>query len=299
MASLTRRLRDIGPVHGARARVAAYMSQEPARLAFLSLAQIASEAHVGKATVSRFVQNLGYANFAELRDELREELYPPSASPARRHAAGRSRHRNDGPPPKRADVARILDRHAARSSRNLRTSVSRAAAEEVASLCADLIAARRVWVFGQRFSYGIAFNLVLHLRQLLPDVALLGGEGGTAADSTSSVGPDDHVLIVVHARPGRDKVPLARFLTAQGVAYSLLTDLPHDAPIVRGARRVLRTRTDGSGAFHDYSSTLSLAQALVAVLETTAPTARSRLLQVESTLHAFDAFAPEPEGGSA
>lgn len=298
MRSLARRLRDLGPLRGARARVAAFLSRDPARLAFLSLGEIAAEAHVGKATVSRFVQDLGYADFSEMRGELRRDLYGESVSPARRHAASEST-RDDA----RMDaidaarVAPLLERHAERARANVQATLAAVDADEVAALCCDLVAAHRVWVYGQRLSYGVAFNLALHLQQLLPDVRLVDGAGGTTPDEVSDVRATDHVLIVAHARAGSDKVALARYLGTHGVAFSLLTDLGDDAELVVGAQHVLRSSTRGSGSFNDYTSSVSLAQALVATLEATAPTARSRLVQVESTLHAFAAFAPEAKGG--
>lgn len=299
MSSLARRLRDLGPLHGARARVAAFLAHDPARLAFLSLGEIAAEAHVGKATVSRFVHDLGYADFSEMRSQLRRDLYGESTSPAKRHAASGSA--SDDTRIDQIDAARVaplLERHAERASANVQATLADVDAEEVAALCRDLVAAQRVWVYGQRLSYGVAFNLALHLQQLLPDVRLVGGTGGTTPDEVSDVRSGDHVLIVAHARAGSDKAALARYLGTHGVAFSLLTDLADDAELVAGARQVLRSRTRGSGSFNDYTSSVSLAQALVAALEATAPTARSRLVQVESTLHAFAAFASEAKGGS-
>lgn len=298
MSSLARRLRDLGPLHGARARVAAFLAHDPARLAFLSLGEIAAEAHVGKATVSRFVHDLGYADFNEMRGELRRDLYGESVSPARRHTASGSAR--DGAQIEAIDAERVrplLERHAERASTNVRDTLEAVDAEDVAALCRDLVAADRVWVYGQRLSHGVAFNLALHLQQLLPEVRLIGGTGGTTPDEVSDIRATDHALIVAHARAGSDKLALVRYLATHGVAFSLLTDLGDDAELVAGARHVLRSLTRGSGSFNDYTSSVSLAQALVATLEATAPTARSRLVQVESTLHAFSAFALEAKGG--
>ncbi|MCA1792259.1 MAG: SIS domain-containing protein, partial [Thioalkalivibrio sp.] len=194
-------------------------------------------------------------------------------------------------------VAPLINRYVERSQANMRATLVNIDPELMAALCRVLVAAHRVWVYGQRLSFGVAFNLALHLQQLLPDVRLVDGAGGTTPDQVSQIRTTDHVVIVAHARTASDKLSLARHLGSNGVAYSLITDLGNDAELVRGASFVLRSRTRGSGSFNDFTASVALAQVLVATLEAAAPTARSRLVQVESTLHAFAAFAIESKGG--
>ena len=303
MISLLERMHRRGPFHGARARLADFFEAGYSQVPFQSLGEIAQACDVGKATVSRFVQHLGYRDYGELKNEVREELYARSFSPARRHADvrgnGASRSPSEPRSPRGGHGTRsLLADHRRRSVRNVESTLDALDGDEMAALCADLARAKRVWVYGQRFSYGIAFNLALHLRQLLSDARIVGAGGGTIADEFGMATPMDHVVIVAHVRIGRDKLSLRRFLAARNIPYSLLTDLPPgDTSLAAGARHVLRARTYGVGAFHDYTSTLALVHALVSSLESAAPTARSRLAQAESALAAFDSFAPAPEGG--
>lgn len=288
MITIIERMRREGPFKGAQARVARYLERAYGELPFLSLGEIATASGVGKATVSRFVQRMGYQDFSELKHELRDELYARSVSPAARHA----RHRDS------SDVRARLAEHRRRCVADVDATLAGLDVTAVAALCADLARASRVWVYGQRFSYGIAFNLALHLRQLLADARIVDGGSGTVADGFSGVTPADHVLIVAHARIGRDKLPLARFLAERGVAYSLITDLPEgDDGLCGGARTVLRTCTQGVGAFHDYAASLAAVHALVAALEVAAPTARTRLTEAELALASFDAFVAPVQGG--
>lgn len=294
MITIVERMRRAGPFKGAQGRLAEFLEREYPQVPFQSLGEIAHASGVGKATVSRFVQRMGYGDFGELKDELRDELYARAVSPAARHARARET----------ADVRAVLERQRAGCLADVEATLATLDPASVATLCADLARAARVWVYGQRFSYGIAFNLALHLRQLLPDARIVDGGAGTVADGFSGVTSADHVVIVAHARIGRDKRPLARYLAERGVPYSLLTDLPDtDRPegpddFVARARTVLRARTAGVGAFHDYAASLALVHALVAALEVAAPTARARLTDAELALAAFDAFArPSPGGG--
>lgn len=288
MITIVERMRRAGPFRGAQGRLAEFLEREYPQVPFQSLGEIAHASGVGKATVSRFVQRMGYGDFSELKDELRDELYARAVSPAARHARTRET----------ADVRAVLERQRAGCLADVEATLAALDPASVATLCADLARAARVWIYGQRFSYGIAFNLALHLRQLLPDARIVDGGAGTVADGFSGVTSADHVVIVAHARIGRDKRPLARYLAERGVPYSLLTDLPEGSDdFVSRARTVLRARTAGVGAFHDYAASLALVHALVAALEVAAPTARSRLTDAELALNAFDAFARSSPGG--
>ena len=288
MITIVERMRRAGPLKGARGRLAEFLEREYAQVPFQSLGEIAHASGVGKATVSRFVQRMGYGDFGELKDQLRDELYVRDVSPVARHARTRDT----------ADVRAVLDEQRAACVGDVEATLAALDPAAVATLCTDLARAARVWVFGQRFSYGIAFNLALHLRQLLPDARIVDGSAGTVADGFSGVTSADHVVIVAHARIGRDKLPLTRYLADRGVPYSLLTDLPEGAgDVTSRARTVLRARTAGVGAFHDYAASLALVHALVAALELAAPTARSRLTDAELALTSFDVFAHAGPGG--
>lgn len=288
MITVVERMRRIGPFKGAQARLAEFLEREYAQVPFQSLGEIAEASGVGKATVSRFVQRMGYGDFSELKDELRAELYARAVSPVARHAWTRET----------ADVRAVLEEQRTHCLADVEATLAALDPAAVATLCADLARAARVWVYGQRFSHGIAFNLALHLRQLLPDARIVDGGAGTVADGFSGVTSADHVVIVAHTRIGRDKLALARYLAERGVPYSLLTDLPDGADAFTSrARTVLRARTSGVGAFRDYAASLALVHALVAALEVAAPTARSRLTDAEIALASLDAFANTTPGG--
>jgi DNA-binding MurR/RpiR family transcriptional regulator len=267
---------------GPQGRLAAFIEREYAKIPFMSVAEIAAACGVGKATVSRFVQRLGYESFRTFKEELQDEIYVKAVSPAARHAAGR----------RTADVQAILEWHRERSLANVRSTLDELDAGTVAQLCSDLFQAGRVYVYGLRLSYGLAFNLGLYLQQLLPDVRTVDGAGGTVADTFGGALPSDHVLIVAQKRVGREKVVLAQFLAERGVPFSVLTDLDGtDNPLTRQARHVLRARTEGVGAFNSYVATQALVHAVVAALEVVVPTARSRLTSAEAALGWFSTFA--------
>ncbi len=281
---LVHRIHRVRPIPQAQERVASYLELHFEDLPFCSANRIAREAHVSKATVIRFVQKLGYLALDDLRDEVRAALYSRPDSPVARYETLRSTR----------DVAGILREFSSHEQRNVRRSLDALEPARVRALCTDLIRARTVWVFGQRFSHGIAFNLALLLAQVLPRVEAIAASGGTLADSAAAMGREDHLVIVAHRRVGADKARLAAYARARAIPYSVLTDLTADADgLLGGASHVLTSTTDAYGVFNSYASSYAIVQALASVLELLAPSAPTRLTEAEIALRTFRAFAGE------
>lgn len=273
------KLQELTDLPHALKQVAGFLELHYYDVPFMTVEQIAEGSHTSKATVVRLLQRLGYESFAELRDELRADLY--RGSPAVRL--------HEVTPHAPRDVSRILDDYKDQERRNLSLTLDAINPEVVAALCETLVAARHVWVYGQRFSYGLAFNLGLFLSQLLPNVTTVSGAGGTSADTFAHAKPADHVLIVAHRRIGAEKAMLTNFLTSREIAFSVLTDSPDDL-MFKDAKHVLHAFTDAVGVFNCYASTYLLIQAIASTLELTAPSASSRLADAEIALHRLRSF---------
>lgn len=273
------KLQELTDLSHALQQVANFIELHYYDVPFMTVEQIAEGSRTSKATVVRLLQRLGYESFAELRDELRTDLYQGSPAVRLHEVSAYAPH----------DVSHILNNYKAQERRNLSLTLDTIDPSVVASLCGALIAAERVWVYGQRFSYGFAFNLGLFLSQLLPNVTTVSGTGGTSADTFAHTAPADHVLIVAHKRIGAEKGMVVDYLTSRGVPFSVLTDFP-DNPKFKDAKHILRAFTDAVGVFNCYASTYLLIQAIASTLELTAPSASSRLADAEIALQRFKSF---------
>jgi DNA-binding MurR/RpiR family transcriptional regulator len=255
-----------------------------AAVPFHTADQIALATGASKATVVRLVRRLGYEGLYDLRAQLRDALYDTGDSPVARFD-----RRQEG-----VGLRTLLNRLGRQEARNIRSTVEMLDVVELQRLCSDLIRADTVWVFGQRFSHGIAFNLGLLLSQLLPRVQTVSGEGGALPDRLGAMRASDHLIIVAHKRVGAVKIALAEYARNRGTPYSLVTDLQDDVGnLVANAAHTLSSVTGMEGAFNSYAPSLVLAQVIAAVLERTAPTAPSRLTEAEVALQRFGSFATE------
>ena len=77
---LTRVRQALPSLHPAERRLGDFVCDFPGELASYSAQELAALAHVSKATVSRFVQRLGYENYEEARRHARAHPHPPGAA---------------------------------------------------------------------------------------------------------------------------------------------------------------------------------------------------------------------------
>ena len=212
-------------------------------------------------------------------DELRQELYRGSPAVRLEEIAQTATQ----------DAAQILDAYQMQEWRNLSRTLDTLNPDDVWAFCKTLVAASRVWVYGQRFSYGFAFNFGLLLSQLLPDVTTVSGSGGTSADAFARCKRADHVIIIAHKRIGAEKAKLVHYLTSRDIPFSVITDVPTQ-PEFKNASHVLQSFTEAVGVFNCYASTYLLLQAVASVLELVAPKASSTLATAEVALQRLNAF---------
>lgn len=287
--SLIERLMAMEAVAPAEARLADYLRHGYGDVPFLSAAEIARRAGVAPATVSRFVRKLGYDDFAAFKLDVQHELYTVAASPAERYAA-----RNRLP-----EMGSLLPAYMHQTTQNVEATLRDLRIADLETLCADLVRAQRVFVFGQRVAFGPAWNLALTLGQLLPDVRAIEGARASLADEFSGVRRDDHVLMLGLSRIGNDVRNAVAYLGRRGVPYGVVTNLSATAAAdtFPDARTTMHIRTRGITAFSDMVPLLALGQLIMIAVESVAPTARTRLTDGEVAYASFATFAMAEGGG--
>ena len=196
---------------------ATFVIENPKEVALLSMRDLARQAGVPAATMTRLAQRLGYTGYEELRavfaDDLRRE--PLSFS-----------SRTQGMLTRRQEVG----------EKRLACDVASAIAEAVVGLtesrmlerlgaAADLICrAERVYCCGARSSFPVAF-LFGYLQSYLWDRAcLLDGAGGTGSDPLLRAGPDDVLLAVSFEPYARTTLDIVRRAASAGVGVVAITD---------------------------------------------------------------------------
>ncbi len=234
----------------AERRVAEVVGAAPARVAFGTVAELASRSGSSGPTVLRLAAKLGFDGFAELRGAVQEEL-----SEHLRPAVERIRTTIGTSP-----LSRAADVEAA-NVRSTLDAVDRPAFDRTVRLLA--LRRHRVHVLAGEDSAGVATTVARELDLLRPGVEVLGGSAVAVARSLSRIAPADVVLAVELRRYERWVLEAAAAATARGATLVAVTDSPL-SPLADGAAETFVVAAGGVGPFDSHVGILALGNALVA-----------------------------------
>jgi DNA-binding MurR/RpiR family transcriptional regulator len=214
--SFLTRVRQILPeLHPAERRLGEFVCDFPGELASYSAQELAALAHVSKATVSRFVQRLGYANYEEARRHARVEkqtgsrLFLTTATDA--------------------SSEQSIAAHVAQGIANLEASFLAITEGQVSAAAEAILKARKVWVIGFRASQPFAAYLQWQMTQVVEEIVAIPGPGQTLGEHLASFRPEDLAIVLgLRRRVARSDLLLEQieksgakllYITDEGVAY--------------------------------------------------------------------------------
>ena len=222
----------------------------PELVAFGTVAEVATAASVGTATVVRFAVKLGFDGYSELQAAARREV-----SGQLRPAVERIRD----PHVDHDDV--LIQRHADVETTNVGSTLAGLDAAAVGAVVDRLADTEHaVLVLSGVASRGVAQQFVGDLEQLRPDVRLLDG---TPIDivRTLALAGDDATLVVLDLRRYEqwllDALHQAASLWTVAITDSVLS------PLAASADRALVVAAASAGPFDSHVGTLALLNYLV------------------------------------
>jgi len=234
----------------AERRVAEVVLEQPQLVAFGTVADLASAAGSGAATVVRLAAKLGYDGFSSLQASIQHDL-------AGQLRPAAERIREQGPPS-------AADTHLRLELENVRSTLGDAdgdVVKAVVELLGDLRTS--VSVVSGDASRGIAWQVADDLAALRPGVQVIEGNEVRVARQLALLGPGDAVVALDLRRYDRwlvDAVGRARRAGASVVAVSdsVLS------PLASLADHTLVVSAAGAGPFDSHVGTLALMNLLVA-----------------------------------
>lgn len=257
-------------------RLAAHLVEQLERWGFLSSTELANDLGVHRSTVVRFAQNIGYKGYPELQEAAR-------AAYLRSVSARRDLVLSDPGAAESDTVQAVYQREVQNLQRSYR-HLDLAALEATAQ---SLAGARRVVVFGRRFSHPIALHLTLVLRTMRESVEVAPPSSGTSVDLLFDLTPADFVLAVSLRRHSLEVQRTLRYLATAGVPVSVLTDASPGNNVPEGTR-VLRAHVGSTGVLDSYTALVSVSHALLTLTEAALPGASARLSQAERAWEHFN-----------
>jgi DNA-binding MurR/RpiR family transcriptional regulator len=253
----------------AERRVADVVLQRPQLVAFGTVAELASEAGSGAATVVRLAAKLGFDGFTSLQDAVQAEL-----AHRLRPAAERIRQ------PVAADV---VGRTMATELDNVQSTLEQADRDAFDRTVAALSSrTARVAVLSGEASAGIAHQAVGELSLLREGVELVVGTEVAVVRAIALLGPGDACLVIDLRRYDRWVLEAARLAGERGVTLIALTDSAL-SPLALEADASFTVIAASAGPFDSHVATLALLNAVVAaVADRLRTSATDRLDRIEA-----------------
>jgi len=236
-------------------------------VAVYSATELAARAEVSKATAARLFRRLGFADFAEMRQQAREELRPGSpldeleaSDPARR----------------------TLSAHLAQDLRNLTRTLEGMRSDVVSDAVKTIARAERLWIVGFRNNHALALYARGLLSQVKDDVRLLPIGGYTVAEDLSLVAPGDTVLALGFRRRLPMMGEILRASSEAGAKVILIAD-PTAGDCAPHAHYLLTCFNRGASLFDSYAAAMSVINLICSGVAVSMGTrAKSRLDRIEA-----------------
>jgi DNA-binding MurR/RpiR family transcriptional regulator len=251
----------------AERRVAEAVLEDPARVAFGTVAELARRSGTSGPSVVRVARKLGYDGFRDLQAAAQAEL---TTAAARIRAAAAAQ---DDP------LARALATEVGNVEATLR-AVDPAQFTRAVRLLTER--RKRILVLGGDAERGIAVTFADQLAQLRDGVELLDGPPPRVSARAALAGPADVVVAIDVGRYDAWLLDAVAALRTAGAAAVAVTDGPL-SPLAAGAAAVFAVRAEGAGPFDSHVGTLALLDAVVAgVADRLRSTATDRLDRIEA-----------------
>ncbi|MFK7938140.1 MAG: MurR/RpiR family transcriptional regulator [Roseovarius sp.] len=241
-------------------------------MGLLNIQELAEEAGVSAASISRFTAKLGLDGYADMQRKLVEELRRGDISPVDLHERST---RIEG-----SFLAGFLARAAAQIE-SAGDAITDGQFDRITALLSDQ--RRQVFALGGRISDTIARHLTFHLTQSREGVEHLSRDIESWPGHLLRIRPGDVVFLVDFRRYEPSLERLAQAMATKRVKIVLLTD-SWISPIKSNAAEVLAVPIETGTVWDSYAAALAIVEAIVArIAELTWDETRDRIEMWDAT----------------
>ena len=208
-------------------RVADYIIKEPVQSAFYTIEELARVSNVSTATVVRLAQSMGYENYRNFQKDL-QQYVQAKASPLEKimladiktdTLAGENREEHSS-----------LEETSSVVIENIQKTISGLSEETVGTIVDRLLAARHIYVTGQRGTEHFAVYLAYHLDRMLAKVDFLPSESTRLPEIFQRVNEQDLFLVSTVYRYSAAATKVAQIAKLRGATTIAISD-SYDSPL--------------------------------------------------------------------
>jgi DNA-binding MurR/RpiR family transcriptional regulator len=253
--NLLERIRLLGSLTPSEAKIVAFFEDNFPLAAFETISSVSQKAGVGKATVGRFLNRLGYQGFTEFMADIRQDVVDRLVSPIDRYTGRREEMAAAGDD--------FLAQHVGYTMKNLEETLARNKPELI-NQAAKLMAGGKgdLYVMGAATSQALAHFFYLLAKYMRKRVYLLDANMSTIRHQLIDVCKDDVLLAITHYRFSTYTVKVATWFHKLGCPLILLAD-KEVTPLSDVADIQLYARSAGPPLFNSRVSALLVLETLL------------------------------------
>jgi DNA-binding MurR/RpiR family transcriptional regulator len=186
---------------------------QPRQSALASVTDLAREAGVHEATVSRLARKLGFDGYPAFRSAMQDEFLPTEETATRLQRTLQT-----------AGTAGVLHTLVAQEMAALAGLATHVDEERIAQAAAVMIAARRLYIFARGNAEALAVTMAKRFGRFGRDVHLLAGDARNLAEGVLGMGAGDVLLVYALRRMPRSYPALVGHARAAGVPVVAISD---------------------------------------------------------------------------
>jgi DNA-binding MurR/RpiR family transcriptional regulator len=186
---------------------------QPRQAALASVTDLAREAGVHEATVSRLARKLGFDGYPAFRSAMQDEFLPTEETATRLQRTLQS-----------AGTTGVLNALVTQEMTALAGLATHVDDDRIAQAAALMIGARRLFIFARGNAEALAVTMAKRFLRFGRDVHLLAGDARNLAEGVLGMGAGDVLLVYALRRAPRSYAALVAHARAAGVPVVAISD---------------------------------------------------------------------------
>lgn len=281
-AHITRSLPDFSK--GQR-RIASYILEHYDEAAYMTANSLGKTVGVSESTVVRFAAQLGFEGYPQLQKAI-QELVRSKLTSVQRVEVTRARMQ-DG---------EVLDKVMSYDMANIRQTLEELPKDTFDEAVADLVNARRVYVFGAGSCRALANFFAYYLKLLLPDICLISTSSETEIlEEMIHISEEDALIVLSFPRYSSKTVKAAHFAHSRNAKVIAITD-GLLSPVAELASCLLPAHSDMATIVDSLVAPMSIINALLVAISLKRMEENRRTLnELESLWEAYHVYQPSSE----
>ncbi|WP_318401475.1 MurR/RpiR family transcriptional regulator [Photobacterium leiognathi] len=270
---------NLGTLTSAEERITQYFIAHYTTLPFAKIDELCKQIGVGKATLGRFLQHLGFTGFLEFKKQVTDEFAQTLTTPIERYESTQQT----------VSEHSILEKHYDEVISNIAASFAQISESDF-NRAIDYMQEQKgkLYVIGSASSEALANYFYLLARYLRKDVILLKADISTLPHQLADITKDDILLAISYHRFSTTTLRLVKWFHQHGGKIIFVTDQPVN-PFVAYCDIQFSVESTSEGFFNNRTAGFALIELFIKGLSRQKEK-NDRFKRIESLFDEFKVF---------